>query len=270
MAVAHQCEYWADKIKMHDHSRTRFFTISTQRSGSTWLTDLLNSNPDIASYTELFLLKGDGTPDWGMYKDMVYWQTYRIDLQGIDKYIRPFGVFRYLDESLSRHPDKRAVGLKLMYTQIVHWPETLLYLKIRDLRVIHLIRRNVLDVVLSSLARASRKSAHAHQGDAVERVRIQVEPNWLLRQLIKRRREQHWFAYLLSHLGVPYLEVIYEDIVYDQALLSICLEYLGCTNTILDSKLTKMNPSRHDELIENIAEVAAALRGTRFSKMLRA
>jgi len=244
--------------------------VSTQRSGSTWLVDLLNSHPDIASYTELFLRKGDGTPDWGKYKDMLYWQTYRRNLRGIGRYIRPLGIFRYMDEALSRHPDKWVVGLKLMYTQIARWPETLLYLKSREVRVIHLIRSNVLDVVLSSLAKVSRKTAHTLEGMAVERVRIHVEPDLLLRQLLKRLREQRWFARLLRHLGTPYLELVYEDIVDDQSRLNDCLEYLGCSNTTLSSRLTKMNPRRHDELIDNFADVAAALRGTRFSTMLRA
>lgn len=251
------------------NNRTRFVIVSTQRSGSTWLTDLLNSHPDIAGYTELFLAKGEGAPNWGRYRDMLYWQTYRKDLRGFGRHIRPLGVYRYLDEAFARHPDKRAVGLKLMYTQIAMLPETLLYLRSRDVRVIHLLRRNVLDVVLSGLAKSTRKLAHAQAGAVVERVKLHVEPDWLLRQLAKRQREQRWFAYLLKRLGVPYLELVYEDIADDRSRLAGCLEYLGCRPMELGSDMAKLNPKSHAELLENIDEVAAGLSSTSFGSLLR-
>ncbi len=237
---------------------TRFVTVSTQRSDSTWLTDLLNSHPDIASYTELLLIKGRGVPDWGRYRDMVYWQTWRSELHGTGRLFRPTGLFRYLDAALSRHPDKRAVGLKLMYSQIARFPETVLYLRRCEVRVIHLVRRNVLDVVLSGLAKSSRKVAHAQDNVAVERVRLRIEPGWLMRQLARRRREQRGFAWLLDLLGVPCLELVYEDIVDDLSWLNDCLSFLGCPAAPLGSRLTKQNPDSHADLIENIGDVAAA------------
>ena len=247
----------------------RFVTVSTQRSGSTWLTDLLNSHPDIASYTELLLLKGDGMPDWGIYKDMVYWQTWRRQLCGGKKYIRPLGLFRYLDEAFARYPDMRATGMKLMYTQIAKFPETLWYLRNRDVRVIHLVRRNVLDVVLSGLAKNARKVAHAKEGVEVEQVRIRVEPGLLLRQMERRQREQRWFAWLLGRLSVPFLQLVYEDIVDDQSRLNECLGFLGCPCVTLGSRMTKLNPGCHADLVENIDDVSTALQGTPFAVMLR-
>ncbi|MEZ5541455.1 MAG: sulfotransferase [Pseudomonadota bacterium] len=256
-------------MRQAEQQPVRFVTVSTQRSGSTWLTDLLNSHPDIASYTELLLLQGRGIPDWGRYKDMTYWQTWREDLRGTARYVRPLGLFRYLDEALSRHADRQAVGLKLMYSQIVHFPETLLYLRRRQVRIIHLVRRNVLDVVLSGLAKSSRKVAHAQAGASVEQVRLQVDTAWLLRQLSRRWRDQRWFGRLLPRLGVPCAELVYEDIVAEPARLDDCVRFLGCAPAPLGSGLTKLNPRSHADLIGNLEEVQATLRGTPFAGMLR-
>ncbi|WJW75306.1 sulfotransferase domain-containing protein [Thiohalobacter sp. IOR34] len=252
-----------------NEARTHFVTVSTQRSGSTWLTDLLNSHPDIASYTELFLRKGEGTPDWGKYKDQVYWQTYRRGLRGIERLIRPVGVFRYLDEVFAAHPEKRAIGLKLMYSQIVQWPETLWYIRRRRLRIIHLIRRNVLDIVLSSMAKKARKVAHAEQGGEFQRVKLHVDPKLLLQQLRRRERDQRLFGIVLGRLGVPVFSVVYEDIAADEGGLGNCLEFLGCPPRSLASRMEKLNPANHDELIENCGDIEAALTGTPYRTMLR-
>lgn len=251
-------------------TRTRFVTVSTQRSGSTWLTDMLNSHPDVASYTELFLMQGQGAPEWGKYKDIVYWKTYREALgAGLKRSVRSLGLFQYLDDVFSRHPGKQAIGFKLMYGQMLKLPETLAYLRSRDVRIIHLVRRNIVDVVLSGTAKAARNVAHAEQGSAVESIRVHVDPDRLVRQLRRRQREQRVFSLLLAHLGLPYIELFYEDIVDDRSRLDACLEFLGCSALPLDSNLSKLNPSRHSELIENFAQVQAALAVTRFSGFLR-
>lgn len=257
-------------MKPDVQARTRFVTVSTQRSGSTWLTDMLNSHPDVASYTELFLMQGQGAPEWGKYKDVVYWKTYRETLgAGLRRSVRPLGLFQYLDDVYGRHPEKRAIGLKLMYGQMAKLPETLAYLRSRKVRIIHLVRRNIVDVVLSGVAKAARKVAHAEQGSAVESIRVHIEPDRLVRQLRRRQREQRAFSLLLGHLGLPYLELFYEDIVDDRSRLTACLGFLGCSALPLDSSLSKLNPSRHSELIENFAQVQAALAATRFSGLLR-
>lgn len=256
-------------MKADTANRTRFVTVSTQRSGSTWLTDMLNSHPDVASYTELFLSQGRGAPEWGQYKDVVYWQTYRHSLKGAKRHIRPLGLFQYIDGVLAQHPDKHALGFKLMYGQIAKLPESLLYLRSRKLRIIHLVRKNILDVVLSGAAKSARKMAHAPQGTAVESIRVRLEPDWLLRQLTRRQREQRIFSLVLGRLGLPYLELYYEDIVADKRGLAPCLAFLGCQAISLDSTLSKLNPSRHSELIENFSEVSQALATTRFAALLR-
>lgn len=248
----------------------RFVTVATQRSGSTWLTDLLNSHPEVASYTELLLPEGKGVPEWGKYKDVLYWRSYREEMpSGLVRVIRPLGLYRYLDEVFSRHQDKSAVGMKLMYGQLVRLPETLIYLRSRRVRVVHLLRRNLLDVILSGMAKAVRAQAHAHAGDRVEQVRAYVDPSWLLQQLKRRGRQQRAFAQLLRHLGVPYHEIVYEDIVSDPSALTACMEFIGCEPRTLVSDMTKLNPARHPDFIENFSEVEAKLANTPFAALLR-
>ncbi|WP_279245005.1 sulfotransferase domain-containing protein [Candidatus Litorirhabdus singularis] len=252
-----------------NEDRIKFVTVSTQRSGSTWLTDLLNSHHDIVSYTELLLLKGEGTPDWGRYKDIVYWKSYQKSLSGAGKMLRPLGIYSYLDRVFSAHPEVKALGLKVMYTQIARMPETLCYMKSRNVHVIHLVRSNLLDIVLSSMVKAARGVAHMREQPKLKQSKIYVEPLALLTQLKKRQREQRLFSMLLRGLGLPYLEVSYENLSLEKKYLGECVQFLGCSYSSLESDMLRINPGSHDELVENIDELISILGKTEFSRMLR-
>ena len=251
-------------------SGARFVIVSSQRSGSNWLTDLLNSHPDIATYTELFLKQGEGVPDWGKYKDVVYWQTYRRKLKpGLKRRIRLIALFQYINNVFVQHPEKAAVGFKLMYSQIVKLPETLLFMRVHRMHIVHLIRYNTLDMILSGLTMKLRKVAHVRKGSSVKKVRVRVEPSWLIRELVKRERHKRWFSHLFRCMGVPYLEITYEDIVADRSVLNSCLKFLGCLAVPLTSDFKKLNPVFHPDLIENYRDVEGALLQTSFATLLR-
>ena len=55
---------------------TNFVVLSTQRSGSTWVVDMLTSHPRVVAYSELFMHGGEGKPRWSGAQDLPYWQTY--------------------------------------------------------------------------------------------------------------------------------------------------------------------------------------------------
>src|SRR5688572_14677903 len=95
---------------------TPFVLLSTQRSGSTWVVDMLNSHPAIAAYSELFLEGGRGTPSWGGGKDIVFWHTYieskRAQADGDQTTDL---LYEYLDDLYRPRAALRAIGFKLMY-----------------------------------------------------------------------------------------------------------------------------------------------------------
>ena len=207
----------------------------------------------------------------GGCQDVQTWDSYAtLRLPALGRWGRIRLYFDYLDHEVfsSRH-DARAVGFKMMYAQAQRGFAIPFYLRVRRVAVVHLIRWNHLNVLLSEEARKIRKYYHAPQGTDVARVQIYVEPETLEYRLAQRddtiRQAQRSF----QELGVPYHEISYEDLVDDESRINEALDFLAVeTNQTLHSPLTKLNSANHRQLIANYDEVAAALSGTRFVGLL--
>lgn len=69
-------------------------------------------------------------------------------------------LFAYLDHVYAPRRGLDALGLKVMYDRVLRYPEPLAYFWWRWVRVLHLIRENVLDIFLSREAAAVRRSSN--------------------------------------------------------------------------------------------------------------
>jgi LPS sulfotransferase NodH len=249
---------------------TRFVVLSTQRSGSTWVVDMLTSHPRVVAYSELFMHGGEGTPRWGQEKDLPYWQTYARGKPG-GRVTRPYWLWRYLGEAFQERADVDAIGFKLMYSQLTRISKPLMpSLWLKRVRIIHLMRRNALDVVLSKEAGAARGGKlHAREGEEVERVQIRLQTDDLLRRMTLHERAIEGARVRFKRVGLPYSEVVYEDLAEDDQGFASLFEFLGVEPAPVSSSLQKVNPTVHEELIENYGEVRDALDGTKFAGQLR-
>ena len=250
---------------------TRFVVLSTQRSGSTWVVDMLTSHPRVVAYSELFMHGGKGTPRWGQEKDLAYWQTYIADKSG-GRLARPVHLWRYLGQARAERPGVDAIGFKLMYSQLTRVAKPLTpALWLKRVRVIHLIRRNALDVVLSREAGEARRGVlHAREGQPVESVRVRLGTDDLLQRLTAHEQQVEGARTRFKRVGIPYTEVIYEDLVANEKQgLDGLFRFLGVEPAPVSSSLQKVNPTSHEELIENYDEVRGALEGTKFAGQLR-
>lgn len=125
---------------------TRFAILAPQRSGSTWLRDLVRSHPRVSAAKEVFL-------------DVARKES---ELLGDARGLRWVRTWRYL-EALERRAGAEpraggppaAFGFKAMYNHLDARPEILPFLAARGYRAIHLVRENLLEVHLSRL-RAER------------------------------------------------------------------------------------------------------------------
>jgi LPS sulfotransferase NodH len=250
---------------------TRFVVLSTQRSGSTWVVDMLNSHPGVVTYSELFMHGGEGAPNWGAEKDIPYWQTFTRE-EGGGRLARSFKLWRYLGRVYEERPGIEAIGFKLMYSQLTRVARPLMpALWLRRARIIHLLRRNALDVVLSKEAGEARRGVlHAHSGERVEAVRIRLRTDDLLDRMVAHDRQIEGARVRFKHVGVPYREVVYEDLVANEKEgFDSLFRFLGVEPQPVASSLRKVNPTSHEELIENYDEVRDALAGTEFAPLLR-
>ena len=247
-----------------------FVVLTTQRSGSTWVVDMLNSHPRVLTFSELFMHGGEGTPKWGGEKDIPYWQTFARD-EGGRRISRIFKLWRYLGRVYEERPGIEAIGFKLMYSQLTRVSRPLMpALWLRRARIIHLLRRNALDVVLSRAAGEARHGVlHARSGENVEAVRLRLRPDELLERMTAHDRQIEGARVRFKHVGVPYQEVFYEDLVANEKeTFDSLFRFLGVEPAPVSSSLQKVNPTAHEELIENYGEVLAALDGTKFADQL--
>ena len=141
---------------------------------------------------------------------------------------------------------------------------------LKRVRIIHLIRRNALDVVLSKEAGAAREGRlHARDGEDVEEVRLNLDTDTLLRRMTLHGRAVAGARVRFKRVGLPYTEVVYEDLADDDSGFAWLFEFLEVEPAPVSSSLQKLNPTSHEELIENYGEVRDALAETEFASLLR-
>jgi hypothetical protein len=169
-----------------------------------------------------------------------------------------------------------AVGFKLKYEQVQRYPAVMDYFLYHKsaIKVIHLIRRNLLATLISSLVLpailARFKGANIPADVALDGLEcaVWVNPETLILELealdgrIARAKE--------SLHDLNSLEVAYEDLLVSQ--WSTCcrvLEFLEVdSGPALSSRYRKILPVSPLESIKNIEQVKSALKGTRFEAFL--
>jgi LPS sulfotransferase NodH len=251
---------------------TKFVLLSTQRSGSTWVVDMLNSHVQVTAYSELLLEKGQGKPTWGGAKDLPFWSTYLSERRhGRAGPSTKAIFFEYLDEVFAPRDGVRAAGFKLMYGQAGAHDHLGGYLVSRRVRVVHLIRRNLLDIIVSKEVAAARDVYHARVGDEVPPVRVRVDASTLLDRLRWQEREAERARKRITKLELEYMEIGYEELRTDHARFDGLLEFLGVEPCAarLSSSLRPVNDARHEEVVEDYAQVKQALKGSRFANLLQ-
>lgn len=260
---------------MRRHNRpTAYVIFATQRTGSTWLMSALDAHPAIVAYDELLLAGGTGSGYWGR-RDLEFFDAYYSRRRRHDNRLaRAYWSFRYLDGVFSSRPEAMAVGMKLMYDQLWKHPWLWLYLIRRRVRVVHLVRSNLLDVILSVETARARKQPHAWAHDAVDTPAVRLDPRHVVSTLKTLRFRVGFARWLLALLPIDCTEVCYEQLTVDPSLLDEIVSFLGApaqsSATTAGSRFKKLNTARRSELIRNYAEVEQALRGTRFECFLEA
>ena len=222
----------------------KFVVLTSSRTGSTWLIDLLNMQPGVEAHGELFLEQPRSTPAIAGRADFRRF----IEVHGTPGLTRIPRVFSYLNE-LYRTP--HTVGFKLMYTQLRRHPEILAYLVARRVRVVHLIRLNHIDVIVSEeLARLTGRS-HAPVGASTSIPMVYLNPATLLRRMQKLSRNCEEARRALRYSSCPVLEVAYEVLLEGAQEFARVVRFLDISlpATEMRSSLAKRGtsmPSRLD------------------------
>jgi LPS sulfotransferase NodH len=244
----------------------KFVVLSSQRSGSTWLVSLLNGVAGTRAYGELFLERKKSTEAalWNGASEYPHFP----EVVSRGSRLRARQTFAYLD---ALYAQEGAVGFKLMYTQLMKYPEIAIYLFLHRTRVLHLVRRNLLDVLISREIKNKTRQPHIVAGESrPEDLQVVLNPKKLLERLERRKKRMEVTSRLLRWSTLPYLEVAYEELLSDPTSFGRVCRFLAIDveEAMPESALVKINRKSHPELISNYAEIKAALIGTPFAHFI--
>lgn len=244
---------------------SKFVVLTTNRSGSVWVMSTLSSLPKVSAQDELFLPRKRALERrW----DSDFARPRFIETKFDDLTFRPFSVFSYLN---ALYGASGAVGFKLMYAQLRLYPEILAYFMWHRVRVVHLVRRNHLDVVLSYAVKAKIGRAHLLLGQAApDDIGVELDTEILIKQLTWLRKKQNIARKLLSWSRLPYLEIAYEDLLRDPDRFRLIFDFLFITfeKAMPAPTVVKITRKKHCDVIRNYKKVKEVLANSEFCGLL--
>lgn len=246
--------------------KNKFCVITTPRSGSTWLATLLDSHPQIKSFEEPFIWRAD-RPNWTDTDFPTYY-----DYKNSEQQQSPFTLFRYLNilHSYKSETDFDIIGFKIMYNQIQENPEVMLKLLLDNYRIIHLIRQNYLDVIISRAAKKQYHLAHSSQVQTKTK-QVVINTSYLIKDLDRCTRNNKIFSLLLKIIPLKVLEITYESMQqdYNQVLCSVA-DFLDVSSDSITFKsdLKRINKGKYSDKISNYDEVLETLSGSTYMRFL--
>jgi LPS sulfotransferase NodH len=258
-----------------------YVVVGLARSGTTVIGRTLDELPGVVCHGEVLTTT---IIDDGFTPKNVYLRSPEFLNAGISRYIHPVQRrIAYVDDLILRHPEEPVCGFKWMYNQLAlsrvgnallyRLPWTARRLCSRagidwavrnDVRVVNVVRENVLELFASMTAASSTGVYHSTEAPASP-TRTTLPVRGLAFHLNELERAQQATAALFG--GAPVLVVRHEDPWESKfGRISDFLDLGGLAGTAPSLKRLRSGSLR--ESLENFDEVATALRHTRFSGML--
>ncbi len=177
-------------------------------------------------------------------------------------------VWSYLD--FLRRDAGSDVAFKLMYNQIKLYPEIFAAVPLQRMPVIHLVRGNHFDTMLSGYR--LRKLGVKHSTLPIKEEKVTIPVHEAMKILRKQVRELKLAKVWLKIITNPVLRIYYEDLIENpsSSIHRIC-EFIGTSapdNSSSDTAFKKINTKSYRETIGNYDELKFALAKTPFQKYL--
>ncbi len=226
----------------------RFVIIGTERSGSNFLRGLLNAHPTAVALGEIF--REHGTIGW--------------DIRGYPRSRKTLALIEadpvaFLRQTLFRRYPKRlrAVGFKLFYHHARDdtWRSVWDYLKTdREIRIIHLKRKNMLKAYLSR-CRANRTGSWVNTHGAEEAaVSVPLDYEDCLDSFERTRRHEQACDTIFSRHDK--LELTYEELASDYVEQIYRVQtFLGLAPSPVEPTTFKQSREPLSRAISNYAEL---------------
>ena len=245
--------------------------ITTQRSGSTWFVELLDSHPDLLVFVdEVMIGKIAHQRNW---RDPRVIPFYEYKKQNPNS-VRPWSTFQYLNTLYDFPGEHKAIGFKVMYDQIAWNPEILVPIILNRFKIIHLVRENSLDILLSkknAWKKEQRENNILHTTIEVKLPAVSLNTSSLLDKLSQQEAPVQKYEMLLKLFPNKVMTVQYDSLLQEkEKVLNSIAEFLNIKSSGISYKsdLKKISKKGYKEKIANYEEVAKLLEGTKFAKFL--
>lgn len=261
----------------------KFMTvIGTQRTGTTLLRSILGTHPKIKTYGEVFLNRHVHMKEAYYYFYQEHIKTHmNLIVPSIENNAKLFEAYLKYMESLSLKNDPEYIMFDCKYNFLLgtlvpgefnyhSLPFLLMQFKSQNVKMIHLIRQNLLETYVSSLLSVANQVWATTSLDRIKHRSTVVNTEDLVALLHRRKSEQNYFVSLLQNHGVllvKYEGLIDKDNYVNNTVMQEISNHIGMENLFeKKAELVKIAPPLNQS-IENYDEVFSVLRGTEFESM---
>lgn len=251
---------------------TIFFLLSSQRTGSAFLEQCLNSHINVLCQGEILLGYGEfyhGFPPAILRR----YRRLRTLWQAVSSgaILNPK---KTMESCWGSKSSEECKAFRLMHNQIQRDYRVKRYLKdLLNVKIIHLRRRNLIKQYVSlelmhNQSKYGRFSAHVTTQP--ELVKINIDSSKALAYINKIYDQRKESLTLMEHLD--YIELDYEDIIRGGALseeaVSTLADFLDVQDDRMVSSQVKMNSSNLREVIANFSELELFFESSPYSEWL--
>jgi hypothetical protein len=158
-----------------------------------------------------------------------------------------------------------------MYAQLARHPEIWIYVIRHQILVLHLVRNNHLDVIISREVRRATNTTHRVEGSTEDNlIPVTLDPQDTVKRLRTLQRNINLARSLIRLSRVPSLEISYEELLEDSANFEPVWEFLQISEQRArpESRLVKLVKGEYPELIRNYDDVQRAIKDTEFAYLL--
>lgn len=228
--------------------KSKFVVLFTGRSGSSYLTSLLNSHPNVICEGEMLAqIIRNGEP-----------------IQ------RQLGWSRTFFEA-GRSDGILAVGYKTKMADVADPEGFRGMLQELGIRVVHLVRRNLVKQVVSAInaERLFKRTGEWNIRDERSRLgAFSIAPGEFDVALRNRVAGETQLSMAVKELAVPTLCVGYEDLLYElHSTLDGLFSFLEIPPAAVGSEFKKHTPDSLRDVVLNLAELKAVYAGTEYEAM---
>lgn len=236
-----------------------FIILGSERTGSSLLVQTLRSHPDVVSFGEVLnpVKIGYNTPGFENWR-------------GVRRRARDLASARFMDTGVfcSYRDGIAAVGCKIFYDHVespTFAPARARLLEMRNLKVIHLERRNLLRTYLSLVIARRTLTYGTRSIDERTRIRVQLSPTRCADYFTKLTTLRARYARLFAERH-QVLDVVYEDFVADRSThVSRLQRFLDLKPASLRATIIQQEVRPLPEAIENYAALKDHFAATRWS-----